>query len=514
MQGPALDMAAVFWQHEGYRLELCHGRLGTKVPDRYKQRRAKEAKMAITNPQKGQPKPTRFKPYKGKDYVVVELRYDSGVAVSSAGFKAPAAKEPEASSLNSLLEGFGVKSCDSHFGMRDRQLRRRAIDAPSRMPRRVSADFAQSGVLQVVPRRARDCDELAKKLNRNRTVWKAYKAPQPVPAAVSPNMEPSQGYLCSSPDGINAMVAWQYWGGQGDGVAVCDIEGDWNFTHEDLPSIKHYGGDLLGSDWKDHGTAVLGVIVAKPTSSGVAGIAPKAKPKVHSAVIGGLWNTAQAIINAANKMSAGDVILIELQGGHPTTGRYVAMQYWDDVYSAIRAATEKGITVVEAAGNGNQDFEAAVYAGSNLRKDSGAIVVGAGIPPTNYYDYPAGASNRYTKMGVPRSRAWFSNYGNIVNVQGWGEHVTTLGYGDAQGGAQNKWYTHRFSGTSSASPIVTGAVACLQGIVRYGGYPPFTPSEVRQLLIATGTPQADDPARPMSQHIGPLPNLEDAIAAI
>lgn len=469
--------------------------------------------MLIAKPQKGQPKPTRFKPYKGNDYVVVELRYDSGVAVSTAGFKAPSAKEPAATSLNSILEGFRVKSCQSQFGLRDASLRRRSIDAPSRMPKTVSAEFALSGVLQVVPQRARDCDELAKKLNRHGAVWKAYKAPQPVPAVVSPNMEPCQGYLSSSPDGINAMVAWQYWGGQGEGVAVCDIEGDWNFTHEDLPAITHFGGDRLGAGWKDHGTAVLGEIVAKPNSFGAAGIAPKAKPKAHSAVIGGLWNTAQAITNSANRMDVGDVILIELQGDHPITGGFVAMQYWDDVYSAIRAATAKGITVVEAAGNGNQNFQAVVYAGSNLRKDSGAIVVGAGVPPNNYYDYTVGASERYTKMGVPRSRAWFSNHGNIVNVHGWGEHVTTLGYGDAQNGPQNKWYTHRFSGTSSASPIVTGAVACLQGIAMYGGYAPFTPAEVRRLLIATGTPQANDPLRPRTEHIGPLPNLEKAIAA-
>ncbi|MDH3283373.1 MAG: S8 family serine peptidase [Acidobacteriota bacterium] len=470
--------------------------------------------MLIAKPRKGKPTLSHFKPFKGKDYVVVELRYDSGVSVSAAGFKAPSAKERVASSLNSILARFRVTSCASHFGLRDTTLRARSVDAPSTMPRKVPPVFAQSGVLQVVPRRGRDCDELARRLNRHGSVWKAYKAPQPVPAAVSPNMEPCQGYLCSSPDGIGAMAAWEYWGGMGEGVAVCDIEGDWNFSHEDLPAVTHLGGDLLGGDWKDHGTAVLGEIVAKRNGYGAVGIAPKARPKVHSAVINGLWNTALAITNAAGKMGAGDVILIELQGSHPATGEYVAMQYWDDVYSAIKAATEKGITVVEAAGNGDQDFQAAVYNGSNLQKDSGAIVVGAGVPPNNFYDHTQGSSTRYTKMGVPRSRAWFSNYGKIVNVQGWGEHVTTLGYGDAQTGAQNRWYTHRFSGTSSASPIVTGAVACLQGIAMYGDQAPLEPSEVRKILVSSGTPQADDPARPKTEHIGPLPNLEKAITKI
>ena len=466
--------------------------------------------MLIANPQKGYPAPSRFRPFRGTDYVVAELRYDSGVAVSGAGFKAPADGAKTASALNSILERFGVRGCGSHFGLRDVALRRRAVEAPSRMPKTVSSDFAQSGVIQIIPRRARDCADLVRRLKRQGAVWNAYTAPQPV-AAVSPNMEPCQGYLCSAPNGINAFDAWQYWGGMGEGVAVCDIEGNWNFNHEDLPAITHFGGDLLPGDWKDHGTAVLGEIFARPSRFGTVGIAPRARPKVHSAVIDGLWNTARAINNAANRMKAGDVILIELQGNHPVTGQYVAMQYWDDVYSAIKAATSKGITVVEAAGNGNQNFQASVYAGSNLRRDSGAIVVGAGVPPNNFYDYTQGAGVRYTKMGVPRSRAWFSNYGRIVNLQGWGEHVTTLGYGDAQGGSQKRWYTHRFSGTSSASPIVTGAVACLQGIALHAGSP-FTPAEVRRLLISTGTRQASDPARPRTQHIGPLPNLEKAIA--
>ena len=95
------------------------------------------------------------------------------------------------------------------------------------------------------------------------------------------------------------------------------------------------------------------------------------------------------------------------------------------------AATAKGITVVEAAGNGNQKLDLAIFNGTGLQKDSGAIVVGAGIPPTNDFD----TDSAYASIGVPRSRIWFSNYGKIVNVHAWGWHVTTLGYGDAQGGA-------------------------------------------------------------------------------
>jgi subtilisin family serine protease len=116
---------------------------------------------------------------------------------------------------------------------------------------------------------------------------------------------------------------------------------------------------------------------------------------------------------------------------------------------------------------------------------------------------------------VPRSRIFFSNHGKILSVHGWGWHVTTLGYGDAQGGAsENTWYTLRFSGTSSASPIVTGAVACLQGRAkaRTGAF--LSPQKVRQILMSTGTPQVAGPGVPLSQRIGPLVNLPRAMKKI
>lgn len=231
---------------------------------------------------------------------------------------------------------------------------------------------------------------------------------------------------------------------------------------------------------------------------------------VQSAFIGGVFNLAATLTNATSKLKAGDAIVIELQSTGPN-GKYVATQYWDDIYTAIKVATQKGITVVEAAGNGNENFDLPIFNGTGLQKDSGAIVVGAGVPPTNHFDN----DNAYQSIGVPRSRIWFSNYGKIVNVQGWGWHVTTLAYGDVQGGAsENTWYTLRFSGTSSASPIVTGSVACLQGRSKAKNGAPLTPAKVRQILMDTGTPQQAGPGVPLSQRIGPLPNLPAAMKKV
>jgi hypothetical protein len=82
-----------------------------------------------------------------------------------------------------------------------------------------------------------------------------------------------------------------------------------------------------------------------------------------------------------------------------------------------------------------------------------------------------------------------------------------MGYGNLyNGGTEDQWYTNTFSGTSSASPIVTGAAASLQGAARAAGLPDRTPLAMRQLITSTGTPQD-----PNSKNIGPRPNLRAAL---
>jgi hypothetical protein len=136
-------------------------------------------------------------------------------------------------------------------------------------------------------------------------------------------------------------------------------------------------------------------------------------------------------------------------------------------------------------------------------RDSGAILVGAGAPPPGTHGQ---------NWGPDRSRLDFSNYGSAVDVQGWGREVTTTGYGDLQGGvSEDTWYTDRFSGTSSASPIVVGALGCVQGAMRAGGGPPLTPAAARNLLRTTGSPQTDAPGRPATQRIGNRPDLRQML---
>jgi hypothetical protein len=42
----------------------------------------------------------------------------------------------------------------------------------------------------------------------------------------------------------------------------------------------------------------------------------------------------------------------------------------------------------------------------------------------------------------------------------------------------------------------------------------MTPAKVRNILMSTGTPQEAGPGVPLTQHIGPQPNLPEAMALV
>lgn len=464
----------------------------------------------------------KYRANRGRTHAVVELRYDSAVGVDKTGFASGIKGESLRRKLLDILEDLGVRAVCPLIPRRKADIRER-ITHPIVLDKPVTAAYAHCGFAQVFPRRVSDVEALVKRLNKTDAVWKARVSPNPVPAGSvvtgpstnSRNFEPAQGYLHSAPYGFGALDlrANEELGWDGKGVTICDIETGWNLRHEDLRMMRHIGGDL--DDQKDaieHGTAVMGVLLSQGNRSGLVGMVPKARGYVHSAMIDGAWNTAGAIVGASKKLRAGDVIIIELQDPAGPNQRYVAMQHLDEVFSAIRAATEKGITVVEAAGNGAENFDRAAYRDSGLQKDSGAIVVGAGVPPTNYIGHEGDTYGlaSYGWLGPPRSRIWFSNYGSIVNMQAWGWHVTTLGYGDAQGGNRNRWYTHRFSGTSSATPIIASAVAAIQSSAMQHYGEPLKPMKVREILIRSGWNQVDSPTAPLSENIGPQPDLISA----
>ena len=313
-------------------------------------------------------------------------------------------------------------------------------------------------------------------------------------ALVPPDLTPLQGYLTSAPAGIDAHYAWTVPGGKGLGVSLVDVELDWNLEHEDLISMhgrEPFFGTRTGvlTD-SNHGTAVLGEVVGTENDYGITGIAPQSIVSVAAAQP----SSADAINAAASVLPPGDVILVELQTVDENwLCNLLPIEWYGAVYDAISTAVANGIIVVEAAGNGGHNLDSTIIKACFLHgnpSSSGAIIVGAG---SNY----------------DRSRLSFSNYGSRVDLQGWGQHVFTAGYGDSgySGSSENEWYTPNFGGTSSASAIVAGAVLDLQGVAILNGGA-LSPAKIRNILVSTGSPQTG------SEHIGPLPNLRAAIEAI
>jgi Subtilase family len=353
--------------------------------------------------------------------------------------------------------------------------------------------------------------------------------PQEAPP-VTPNFNTRQIYLDAAPAGIDARYAATVPGGKGQGVRIIDIEGAWRFSHEDL--LQNQGGVIGGTPstdigWRNHGTAVTGEFGGDENSFGITGICPLANVRAIS-IFGTGQSSAKAITDAANALNPGDIILIELHAPGPhfnfqtVSGQlgYIAMEFWPDNFAAIVYATSvRGVIVVEAGGNGSENFDDPLYNNRpngfpttwrnpfNLANpQSGAIIVGAGAPP------PGTHGRSY---GADRSRLDFSNYGSRVDVQGWGREVTTTGYGDLQGGSnEDFWYTDVFSGTSSASPIIVGSVGCMQGALRAANKPLLTPATARNILRTTGSAQQDEPGRPATQRIGNRPNLRQALAQL
>jgi hypothetical protein len=356
-------------------------------------------------------------------------------------------------------------------------------------------------------------------------VMQATAAP-PAPGVGTPDFSMRQDFLGVAPGGIDAFYAWTRMGGKGAGVNIIDVEGGWHTTHEDLLTNNR---GLLGGEpsnniiWRNHGTAVIGVFSATKNTFGVTGICSEATVGMVS-VFGTGRTSSIGIREAADELSAGDILLIELHRPGPRNNYqqradqngYIAVEWWPDDFDAIHYAFGRGVIVVEAAGNGAHDLDDALYDTPQLgfppdwknpfrrgSRDSGAILVGAGAPPPNTH------GNNY---GPDRSRLDFSNYGNAIDVQGWGREVTTCGYGDLQGGInEDYWYTDQFSGTSSASPIVVGALACMQGVRRAEGTTLLTPVSARALLRSTGSPQQDAPGRLKTQRIGSRPDLRQLV---
>jgi len=370
-------------------------------------------------------------------------------------------------------------------------------------------------------------DEIVQAMRSRNDVASAYARPRgsvPLrPAAPSacmavPDLMALQAHLGPAPGGVGAIAAWSTPGGNGDDVRILDVEENWNFAHEDLRKNKL--GVVVGTPppvGNDHGTAVIGIIGADHAFGGTIGIAFASK--IGGAAISTGVAVATTIDLAARALRAGDILLIEWEVPGPGAAS-IPVEWWPAELLAIQTAVSRGIIVVSAAGNGRANGSGGVklddlpydtapvgasfppdWANPFRRgvKDSGSILVGAGAPP------PGTHGNNH---GPDRSRLLESNFGDCVDVQGWGREVATTGIGDIlRTGVldANQFYTCAFPQTSAAAAMVAAVIACVQGARKKAGKLLWDSFAARRALRdpANGTPQ---PA-PATERIGPRPNL-------
>ncbi|HZM83233.1 MAG TPA: S8 family serine peptidase [Candidatus Limnocylindrales bacterium] len=353
-------------------------------------------------------------------------------------------------------------------------------------------------------------DKVLADLTASPEVAYAYPAPEAAPPPATPDFTSMQGYFRPAAQGIDADFSRRDSRARGTGMRVVDLEYNWNPFHEDIGLT--WASDLGGTQFPrytgfndEHGTAVFGEVVARDNGFGVTGGVPNAamfgiSPIQRLSSGGTSYRPAASLTFLSTILTRGDTVLIEQQTVGPNGGtRYVPLEWIQSVFDAFRVLTNLGVVVVETGANGGENLDAAIFQGRFNRsvRDSGAIIVGAGTSTT------------------PHSRLSFSSYGSRVDVQGWGQNITTTGSnGNLQGGTDpaniNIRYTRSFGGTSGAGPIVTSAVVAIQSYLRATGRSPMTASQMSSLLKSTGTPQGGD----TSQRIGPLPNLRAALTAV
>jgi hypothetical protein len=451
--------------------------------------------------------------------VVVKFKDDTGIRVEEGEFRPPDELPPgvgeEFERFIGILRQYEAHDPVRLFTRSDQDLHAERQEVREGRPPDLTQYF------WVTVDNTEGHEKLTEELMALEFVEVAYTAPLPAPPPAADyyaqgrlryldEIDPSDFAPC----GLNVEYAWDQDGGKGVGITIAVVDYHWNKDHHDLPQSQIAGpfiAPVSGADTmanRSHGAAVLGVLLAiDENMEGVRGMVPRAGAHLYAADTGRYWwgpNVADAISLATGHLSAGHVLLIEQQTWAGIIRRkLVPVEYHKAEFDAIVAATQKGLVVVEAAGNGGQDLDASAYMGK-FSRDSGAILVGAGAPEK---------PNPFSPDAL--SRDAISNFANQVKVQGWGARVVSLGYGDLHPGGsppdpgqEDDFYSELgFAATSSAAALVAGAVASLQGIRRARMWALWNAFDMRAHLVNTGTPQQGNTA----EHVGPLPDLRRAI---
>jgi len=275
-------------------------------------------------------------------------------------------------------------------------------------------------------------------------------------------IESIQSVSTEIPYGVRQINAPKLWdkGETGEGIVVAILDTGIDMDHPDLKKNIIGGFNFTGEGRKDdysdrngHGTHVAGTIAGVSNDSGVVGVAPDAKLLICKVLNGKGSGSYQGIIKGIKFAS-------NWIGQNGERVRVINMSLGGSVddpklYEAILEAVSKGILIIVASGNEGDADES-----------------------TMEYSYPSLYNECITVSACDENRdlAPFSNNSLEVDCISAGVDVMST-YPKSQ-------YA-RLSGTSMATPHITGAIAL---IIKYGEKQfkrTLTESEIYALLVKT-----------------------------
>jgi len=260
---------------------------------------------------------------------------------------------------------------------------------------------------------------------------------------------------------------------QGDGVGVAVVDTGISLAHPDLAANIVAQTSCVrftsGNDDNGHGSHVAGTIAAVVNSTGVVGVAPKAKliaVKVLNRNGSGTWSQIICGLNwVVSHASAYNIKVVNMSlGGGGTSDNNCGNTNFDALHQALCRVRDAGITVVVAAGNSSTNANTFVPAAY----DDAVITVSALADS----DGLAGSLGSATGYGADDTFATFSNYGNVVDLAAPGVSIYSTYKGSSYA---------TLSGTSMAAPHVSAAAA-----LYIHSHPGSSWTDVRNALVANG----------------------------
>jgi serine protease AprX len=328
---------------------------------------------------------------------------------------------------------------------------------------------------------------------------------------ISPDRQ-VKGALDHVVTGVNADLAYSNgWNGTGVGIAVVDsgvstisdLNSDGNYQPSRIVYSQSFvPGDASTSDAYGHGTHVAGILSGNSFNSSVKhypgvyrGIAPEAKiidlRVLDASGTGSDSSVISAIQQAISLKSTYNIRVLNL-----SLGRSVFESYQlDPLCQAVESAWQAGIVVVVSAGNSGQD---------NTYGTNGYDMIGA--PGNDPYVITVGATNLHgSGTQAAQTMTSYSSKGptavdhivkpdlvapgnQVVSLNAWSNTLVTTypslavypcnSSGSSCGSQYGAAKYMRLSGTSMATPVVSGTAALL-----VQKNPSLTPDQVKARLM-------------------------------